>query len=412
MAPTNWPSWLLFASLDLVQKKLDAGARFGVGGVCVIAPEAPGGLNLELRAGGQTLPVKWGIPSPWIRGRYPHVPQAANSRFRSDMLVLDDPAHPPRIVLCWRGGEALIGTAQAAPPKPPLVDLAPPAELLPAVRDAIATQQMTPEAAARFLGQLGEKEGSSRNPTALKVAILCRAAVRAEAKKAFALLEQLGAELKRAGAGDELTAFHAELLAVLHPRTLTPHGYGKALAAAAPLSECRPLATFIRVVEAVGYPWFVNSGTLLGLVREGGLIAHDDDIDLAVVFKAQDPYAMEAERQTLFDELARQGCAMTRIGQSRLCHHKLADARFVDVFPAWVDADGRVFVWPHTFGELARDDLFPLRRVPLQGLELPLPRNAEAMLELNYGPGWRRPDPAWRFDWRAASKKFRPRFPE
>ncbi len=75
----------------------------------------------------------------------------------------------------------------------------------------------------------------------------------------------------------------------------------------------------------------------------------------------------------------------------------------IDVFPAWLEGD-KLYVYPHTSGELGKTDLLPLAACKTTGL--PIPRDAEAMLEVNYGKGWRTPDPGFRFDWTVANKKF------
>ena len=43
----------------------------------------------------------------------------------------------------------------------------------------------------------------------------------------------------------------------------------------------------LKVLEGLGHKAFLNSGTLLGLVRDKNLIPYDDDIDLAVVLKSR-----------------------------------------------------------------------------------------------------------------------------
>jgi hypothetical protein len=45
------------------------------------------------------------------------------------------------------------------------------------------------------------------------------------------------------------------------------------------------LALLVRAaLEATDIPWFLDAGTLLGAYRNGKLIAHDDDFDIAVYF--------------------------------------------------------------------------------------------------------------------------------
>ena len=75
----------------------------------------------------------------------------------------------------------------------------------------------------------------------------------------------------------------------------------------------------------------------------------------------------------------------------------------MDLFPAWVEAD-RVYIFPHTFGELSETDVFPTKTCTTTGL--PIPKSSEKVLAINYGEKWSTPDPYFKFDWRMANKKF------
>jgi len=49
-------------------------------------------------------------------------------------------------------------------------------------------------------------------------------------------------------------------------------------------------------------------------------------------------------------------------------------------------------------------ELLPLSHCKLHGN--PIPKNAEKMLSLNYGEGWKTPDPYFVFQWRSAKQRF------
>jgi hypothetical protein len=77
----------------------------------------------------------------------------------------------------------------------------------------------------------------------------------------------------------------------------------------------------------------------------------------------------------------------------------------MDLFPAWLE-DGRLYIWPHTFADASEADLLPLATTQQHGNELEIPQNPDRILAINYGDGWRHPDPSFRFDWVRAQQRF------
>ena len=71
--------------------------------------------------------------------------------------------------------------------------------------------------------------------------------------------------------------------------------------------------------------------------------------------------------------------------------------RGLDVFGGFL-ADGHL----HLMGEIRtpfeREWIFPLGTTTLEGRELPAPANTDEFLTATYGPGWRVPDPAYKFE--------------
>ena len=169
----------------------------------------------------------------------------------------------------------------------------------------------------------------------------------------------------------------------------------------------RDLAEVIARLNGAGHKVFINSGTLLGAVREGAFLGHDDDIDLGLIMSSSKDSDVARELVATYRRLsAALDLPIKTSFNGPVLKIKLPSDVVVDLFPTWV-RDSRVYVWPHTFGELDKEDLLPLATQSLHGVDMPAPADPEKMLALNYGEGWRTPDTGFIFPWAAARRKFR-----
>lgn len=158
-------------------------------------------------------------------------------------------------------------------------------------------------------------------------------------------------------------------------------------------------------LKSAGVQAFASSGTLLGLIREGKLLSHDNDIDLVVVLSSRTEEEAAREWLSLCDKLIGGGIAMSRSEWSGVTLKLQKINGFgVDLFPAWVGADDEVYIFPYCYGNLNRDQIFPLHKNTASGLMIP--NDSEAVLKENYGVDWNHPDEGWSFNWPAARKKF------
>jgi hypothetical protein len=145
-------------------------------------------------------------------------------------------------------------------------------------------------------------------------------------------------------------------------------------------------------LTAAGASWWVAYGTLLGLVREGRLMAHDNDIDLAV--------HLGADTARITQEMERRGLVRVREEewQGRPSKQKFMLGQvLVDVFYLHPRGDG--FVDHNLFSrQSVLRGTHPAVKVEtrrLGGLDLPVPADTEAYLHHLYGDGWRQPVKAW-----------------
>jgi hypothetical protein len=157
-----------------------------------------------------------------------------------------------------------------------------------------------------------------------------------------------------------------------------------------------------------GQELFVTGGTLLGPVRDGRVMPGDDDVDLAYLSPHQNPSDIALEGFELERALHAQGYETVRHSAG---HLQLlfpgpdgTDRFYLDIFTYFV-----VNGWFHgTFHARERSEkvkIFPLRSLTINGRDLPAPAEPEQMLAAIYGPGWRTPDPAFRFTTPAPARR-------
>jgi SAM-dependent methyltransferase len=153
------------------------------------------------------------------------------------------------------------------------------------------------------------------------------------------------------------------------------------------------------IKNSLGYDLFVMYGSLLGAVREGGFIGHDDDFDAAVIVDATTgPEAVEALKKLAFT-LIDAGYDVEGRRSAVHVHHRDDPAIRIDIFHLYFDAKG---VLGFAFGVAGNTDVLKeqwqgVAEVRFGPGSVLVPGNGEAMVEAIYGAGWRIPTPG--FSW-------------
>lgn len=270
----------------------------------------------------------------------------------------------------------------------------------------LAEQRLSAKEGHALLEELVSFGAEKRKPRTLEAMIMICAGCRIRPKRTRKFLTRLRTMRKRAGELAAFEAFEAKLAEKLGGDAIVTHSFGAQTFRSMDHAEVwAQVSELIAQITSGEDRVFLNSGTLLGVVRDGRLIDHDDDIDLAYRLEAQTPAEAAREWRALNQRLVSEGLAEADYnidtGMMKLDGKGVVR---VDLFPVWIDAAGRVFIFPHTFGELDAGQVFPTRNCAVTGL--PVPAEPEAMLAINYGQGWREPDPYYAFPWFEAKKRF------
>jgi hypothetical protein len=158
--------------------------------------------------------------------------------------------------------------------------------------------------------------------------------------------------------------------------------------------------TVLRALHDSGIEAFVAYGTLLGAVREGGLIGHDSDADLGYVSRYDHPADVICESFRLQRQLSESGLSVTRYsGLAFRVNLVEGDGvmRGLDVFGGFM-RQGRLYLMGEVGTPFREEWVRPLGTVTLEGREYAAPAAPERLLEATYGPHWRTPDPAFKFE--------------
>lgn len=150
--------------------------------------------------------------------------------------------------------------------------------------------------------------------------------------------------------------------------------------------------------DRVGVDAHLSYGGLLGAVREGRMIGHDSDLDLAYLSRHTHPADVVLEAYRIEREMRQLGWKVVRMSGADLkLFLPLPDGRtvHVDVFGAFHVGE-TFYQLGGRSGHLPREAVTPASTITLEGITLAAPQDPERVLEFLYGPGWRSPDPAFR----------------
>ena len=188
------------------------------------------------------------------------------------------------------------------------------------------------------------------------------------------------------------------------PLTIDPGGRLVTTFDASDAEQLRPLVDAIETVLAkltgLGLDAFPAYGTLLGAVRDGKLIGHDNDADVAYLSRHTHPVDVIRESFRIQRLLHREGLEISRYSGGAFkvtVRDSEGVPRGLDVFAGFL-YDGRLVLLGEIFAPFEESWLRPLGTVDLEGRPLPAPAEPDRLLAAMYGPSWRVPDPTFKFE--------------
>jgi len=150
------------------------------------------------------------------------------------------------------------------------------------------------------------------------------------------------------------------------------------------------------LAEGLGLDVFPFYGTMLGAVREQNFISHDNDFDTVYISTQTEPERVRKEFKEVCEFLISRGYSLSAKKSHTWVMRPGRKAK-LDLFYSWFNSDGFFEVSYAYHGHQLRQspDFFKFRTEKLGDFEIPVPTNAEQILEQLYGEGWRYPDPGF-----------------
>jgi len=184
-------------------------------------------------------------------------------------------------------------------------------------------------------------------------------------------------------------------------REWTSHGVQMSFRYWAPHEKTRYLqaaASVIAALRELSPHVCFGFGFVLGTMRTGDFIPHDDDIDLVMAWPHRPEVRLSDLIAELRSHLAAKGYRVTGEHFNHVHVDRPEWPHVFDVFVGFTEED-RVSWFPSARRGLSLDTVFPAREVVAHGVPCPFPAKPLEYLEATYGKQWREPDSHFMHPW-------------
>ena len=168
---------------------------------------------------------------------------------------------------------------------------------------------------------------------------------------------------------------------------------------------------FIEIANRNKLSVWLCYGTLLGFIRENGLMKHDDDFDVGCWYKS---YSKVFEQDLINNGFFLEHQFKADEGYSAFEQTFVKNGVYIDIFYHYEDEKT---IWTHVFHREKNDNLpenvwrvrkldftkSDFKSVDFIGTKVLIPENSEQYLVETYGENWRIPDK--NYDWRKGPRK-------
>lgn len=157
------------------------------------------------------------------------------------------------------------------------------------------------------------------------------------------------------------------------------------------------------IMGNLGVVSFADFGTCLGIVREGGLLKHDLDIDIGVIADKDEQklirIAMERAgyklwRQYFTGDVVAEDSYLYRNIKIDFNYYRIEDGKAKTLLfyrkPDVVYTDNTRHIVEMTYTAIKG-----VKEVEVNGVKINIPDDPETLMEEKYGPSWRTPDTGW-----------------